>query len=144
MSVILDWGLNQHKKLFAKLRPIHMSGDETDDPVKKHPPKFRIVDARWQSLTLKTFLRTLDAFYRTTWAKPVGNRATSGNPPRRRIERPDGRCEDGVAPIGLWCNCYDSTWLESLRPHVRESLQIIDKDYNFSLPKVEVEAQSDA
>ena len=30
------------------------------------------------------------------------------------------------------------------RSHVRESLQIIDKDYNFSLPKVEVEAQSDA
>ncbi|TFK83037.1 hypothetical protein K466DRAFT_499232, partial [Polyporus arcularius HHB13444] len=133
VCVIVEFGLNEHKILFVKLRPIHMSGDETDGPVKTHPPTFRIVEARWQSLELKTFLRALDALYRETWAKPVGQRATSGNPPRHRVEKA-GRSEEGVAPVGLWRNCYDDTWLRSLRPHVRASLNIIDSDYKFTLP----------
>lgn len=126
-----------HKTLFSKLRPMHMSGDETDGPAKTHPPTFRIVEARWQSLELKTFLRMLDALYREIWAKPIGNRATSGNPPRHRVERRDGRSEDSVAPVRLWRNCYDAAWLKSLRPHVRNSLEIIDSDYNFAIPPPE-------
>ncbi|RDX40004.1 hypothetical protein OH76DRAFT_1366880, partial [Lentinus brumalis] len=126
--------LDQHKILFARLRPIHMSGDETDGPVKTHPVTFRIVEARWQSLELKTFLRILDALYRAVWAKPVGTRATSGNQPRVRVERVDGRTEDGVAPIGLWKNCYDDVWLASLRPHVRASLNIVQSNYKFNVP----------
>ncbi|KAI0753045.1 hypothetical protein C8Q80DRAFT_1097709, partial [Daedaleopsis nitida] len=126
--------LGEHRKLFSILRPIHMSGDETDGPVKEHPPRFRIVEARWQSLELKTFLRALDALYREIWAKPAGTRVTSGNAPRVRLERPDARIEDGIAPIGLWKNCYDHAWLRSLRPHVRESLKIINTDYAFTLP----------
>ncbi|RDX40339.1 hypothetical protein OH76DRAFT_1490365 [Lentinus brumalis] len=99
-------------RLFSLLRPIHMSGDETDGPVKTHPPTFRIVEARWQSFAFKTFLRTLDTLYRERWAHPVGDRATPG----------------------LWKNCYDKEWLASLRPHVRESLQIIDTNYDFTTP----------
>ncbi|KAH9847482.1 hypothetical protein C2E23DRAFT_741800 [Lenzites betulinus] len=132
--VILEFGLDQHKRLFSMLRPIHMSGDETDGTEKTHPPTFRIVEARWQSLALKLFFRALDALYRECWAKPAGERATSGNPPRIRIERADARTEDSLAPIGLWKNCYDPAWLKSLRPHVRESLKIIDKNYDFKLP----------
>ncbi|KAI9060537.1 hypothetical protein FKP32DRAFT_1577556, partial [Trametes sanguinea] len=133
--------LNQHKRLLSMLRPVHMSGDETDGPTKTHPPTFRIVEARWQSLTLKLFLRALDDLYREMWAKPVGDRATSGNPPRIRVQRPGGRVEEGIAPIGLWRNCYDRDWLKSLRPHVRESLNIIDEDYNFTLPKPRTSVQ---
>lgn len=116
------------------LRPVHMSGDETDGLEKTHPPTFRIVEARWQSLAFKLFLRLLDALYRENWATPVGDRATSGNPPRVRIEQEDGRSKDSLAPIGLWRNCYDPAWLKSLRPHVRASLKIIDADYDFTLP----------
>ncbi len=58
----------------------------------------------------------------------------SGNQLRVRLERTDGRTEDGVAPIGLWRNCYDSSWLKSLRPHVRKSLNAIKSDYRFTLP----------
>ncbi len=118
-----------------------MSGDETDGPEKVHPGTFRIVEARWQSLELKTFLRLLDVLYRLDWAKPIGIRATAGNQPRVRVERPDGRSEDGVAPIGLWQNCYDVAWLESLRPHVRRSLNIIESDYQFDIPALEMVVQ---
>ena len=132
---MVEFELDQHKTLFAKLSPIHMSGDETDGPVKSIPPTFRIVNAEWQSTELKVFMRTLDALYRERWAKPTGDRATPGNPPRFRVERPDGRTVDGVAPVGLWRNCYNLAWLKSLRPHVRQSLNIIPSDYNFSLPQ---------
>ena len=37
------------------------------------------------------------------------------------------------APIGLWRNCYNPVWLQSLKPHVLESLQIINSDYDFSV-----------
>ncbi|KAI0647293.1 hypothetical protein C8Q79DRAFT_925855 [Trametes meyenii] len=131
---ILQFKLNQHKCLFSMLRPIHMSGDETDGDKKVHPPRFRIVEARWQSLALKIFFRTLNMLYRECWATPVGERATCGNPPRVRVEHKDARVEDSLAPIGLWRNCYDRAWLESLRPHMRKSLQIIDSDYDFKLP----------
>lgn len=132
--VILTYKLNQHKRLFSMLRPIHMSGDETDGEEKTHPPTFRIVLARWQSLAFRLFLWALDVLYRECWAHPTGDRATSGNPPRIRVEREDAKSEDSLAPIGLWRNCYDQEWLKSLRPHVRASLKIIDKDYDFSLP----------
>ncbi|KAI0350457.1 hypothetical protein OH77DRAFT_1068694 [Trametes cingulata] len=117
-----------------RFRPAHMSGDETDGDEKSHPPVFRIVEARWQSLELKSFLRCLDRLYREHWAAPIGERATSGNPPRDRREHPDARVEDGVAPTGLCRNCYDRSWLESLKPHVRDSLHMINSDYDFSLP----------
>ena len=136
--VVVDFKLSEHKALFAKLRPIHMSGDETDGDEKSIPPTFRIINVRWMSRELRLFLRTLDALYRERWAKPIGNRATAGNAPRYRVERSNGRWEDGVAPIGLWRNCYDSAWLKSLRPHVRASLNIIDADYNFSLPQPKI------
>lgn len=42
--------------------------------------------------------------------------------------------EDGVAPIGLWWNCYDANWLKLLPPHVCKSLHLIKADYDFSLP----------
>ncbi|KAH9919204.1 uncharacterized protein BXZ73DRAFT_52640, partial [Epithele typhae] len=79
------------------------------------------------------FFWALDAIYRKHWAKPIGDCATPGNPPRLRVLTPKSRKEDGVAPCGLWRNCYDPEWLASLFPHVRDSLNIIDEDYNFSL-----------
>lgn len=109
-----------------------MSGDETDGDVKVHPPAYRIVEPRWQSLQLKTFLRALDTMYRERWAEPPVGRATSGNAPRLRIET-NARTEEGVAPIGLWRNCYDARWLGSLKAHVLRSLQVQEEDYDFSL-----------
>ena len=132
MATLAHHNLGEHVALFKRLRPCHMSGDETDGDVKVHPPTYRIVETRWQSLELKTFLRALDTMYREKWAAPPIGRATSGNAPRFRIEA-GSRIEDGVAPIGLWRNCYDKAWLASLKPHVLQSLKVRDEDYNFSL-----------
>ena len=109
-----------------------MSGDESDGPEKSHPASFRIVEARWQSLELKTFLRALDGMYREDWANPQLRRAVSGNPSRHRIEE-GARIEDGIAPRGLWRNCYDHVWLTTLKPYIRWSLHVIDEDYDFSI-----------
>lgn len=116
-----------------------MSADETAGEEKAHPPVYDIVEARWQSLELKTFLRALDRMYREDWASPIGERASSGSAPRVRRESLDPRVEDGIAPIGLWRNCYDAEWLASLQPHEIEHLDILDKDYDFSLRPIPVD-----
>ena len=110
-----------------------MSGDETAGPAKSHPPVYDIVEASWQSLAMKTYLRTIDAMSREDWASPVQSRAVSGNPPRHRREVPNPKVEVTPVPIGLWRNCYDEQFLASLRPHELERLEIIDAEYDFTL-----------
>ena len=113
-----------------------MSGDETDGSEKVSPPRYRILVKAWQSDVLKNFLRLLDQWYREDWAAPVGTRATPGNPPRTRVSYSDvernPKLDRTPAPIGLWRNCYSPVCLQSLKPHVLESLQIINSDYDFS------------
>lgn len=112
-----------------------MSGDETDEPKREHPQTFVVVKAPWQSHALRTFMRSLDLLYRKRWAKPTHVRATSGNPPRTRIDRPDGPSSDNsCVPLGLWRNCYDDEWLQTLSPHQLETLSIINQDYDFGNP----------
>ena len=109
-----------------------MSCDETDGSSKAHPPVFRIVAAQWQSDDLRNFLWVLDMFYREDWAHPIHGRASVGNPPRTRTFYEDGPSEEGSPPKGLWRNCYNPVWLESLKPYQRKELEIIEEDYDFS------------
>ena len=109
-----------------------MSADETDGE-RTTDTKYRIILARWQSRELRDFLWTLDAYYRQDWAHPPHTRAIGGNRPRQRILRA-GYAEDGIAPIGLWRNCYDQHWLESQLSHVIRELEIVDEDYDFTFP----------
>lgn len=133
LVVIRRHGYDRHLQLLMMLEPVNMSGDETDGPVKKHPPTFRIVIARWQSPQLRNFLWSLDTIYREDWANPVHRRASVGNPPRLRVLRDNGHDEDGVAPAGLWRNCYDERWLQGLRVNARTELEVMDEDYDFTL-----------
>ncbi|KAI1783090.1 hypothetical protein LXA43DRAFT_904308, partial [Ganoderma leucocontextum] len=124
-------GYTRHVRFFKLLEPVNMSGDETDGDAKTHPPKWRILLARWQSSELKNFLWEIDRMYREDWGHPPHKRATGGNPPRDRVHRPD--CyEEGIAPMGLWRNCYDETWLKAQAPHFVRELEIVDEDYNFT------------
>ena len=54
---------------------------------------------------------------------------------REHIDRLNGRIEDGHPPIGLWQNCYDELWLQSITPYRRRALKMINKDYPFEEPK---------
>ncbi|KAI0373842.1 hypothetical protein BV20DRAFT_936833, partial [Pilatotrama ljubarskyi] len=129
--------LERHAALFTKLKPVHMSSDEAAvegaNERQQHPRIFYIVEAAWQSMEFKTFVRTLDAMYIEDWKSPTADRLPGGNTPRVRVARQNARIEETVAPKGLWRNCYDATWLEKLKPHQRKRLNVIDKDYVFSL-----------
>ena len=122
------FGMRRHHLLFEMLLAQNMSADETDSSCRRAPKVFIIVRARWQSQAFMTFCWTLDDMYLEHRAtKTVG-----GNPPRRRIDKPNSRVEDGIAPIGLWRNCYDPEWLGRLPRYRLRELQIIDSDFDFS------------
>ncbi len=128
-------GLKDKLKLFTKLDNTHMSDDEYEKlgPTKRHPALFNSIRPIWRSQALGEFLHDLDDAHREDWAAPVGNRATPGNPPRTRVEA-EGRVGSGPVPRRLWRNCYDAEWLKKQRPHFVADLEIIDKDFDFSLP----------
>ena len=126
--VLVRRNYQQHRALFRLLEACNMSGDETDGAEKTHPPRWRIIIAKWQSRELRNFLWTLDRMYREDWAR----RRSGGNPPRERVLR-DGYEQEGVAPSGLWRNCYDKDWLATQPDYIVRELEIIDKDYNFTL-----------
>ncbi|KAJ8457003.1 hypothetical protein ONZ51_g11788 [Trametes cubensis] len=145
LTVILEMGLGRHLILFDRLLPQNMSGDETDGPRRVLPMTYRVVESRWQSVALKSFLRALDAMYREDWERPRhGQRAKGGNPPRTRLIRAGGPVEDGYAPVGLWRNCYDSEWLKNLPSYQRRALKIINADYDFDVTPEDDDMAADA
>ncbi|KAI1789370.1 hypothetical protein LXA43DRAFT_1062880 [Ganoderma leucocontextum] len=107
------YGLSQHVQLFLRLKPVHMSSDEAEDEESDRAGNYTIIKATWQSHPLKTFLHSLDNQY---------IKGTS-----------DARVLDSVAPIGLWRNCYNETWVQRQDAWVIRDLCIIDEDYDFSL-----------
>ncbi|KAI0711694.1 hypothetical protein C8Q76DRAFT_623107, partial [Earliella scabrosa] len=127
-------GMQRHAQLFNRLTAANMSDDETDGPAVKHPPVYRIILAEWQSEELRTFLWTLDRMWREYWERPYSRRRKSGNIPRQRVLRPNSRTEHGIAPRGLWKNCYNPAWLDKLRPYERRQLKIIEREYDFTIP----------
>ncbi|KAJ8457610.1 hypothetical protein ONZ51_g11431 [Trametes cubensis] len=138
LRVVAQTGLERHTLLFDRLTADNMSDDETDQPAYHWPTTYRIVESKWQSQELKTFLRGLDALYRQGWARSrtrvrLSNSNLDGAKPRIRIPQEGGPEADGVPPIGLWRNCYDEGWLRGLAAEQRNALDIVEEDYEFSL-----------
>ncbi|PIL24700.1 hypothetical protein GSI_12586 [Ganoderma sinense ZZ0214-1] len=120
-----------HVQMWLLLEPGNMDGDEPEGgQKKKFPVVFNILRPKWASQELCNYWWSLDAEYRTHYGNPTHERATRGNPPRDRV-LPENSVEDGVVPFGLWRNCYDQEWLESLQPHLRQELEIIAEDFDF-------------
>ncbi|TFK82794.1 hypothetical protein K466DRAFT_437721, partial [Polyporus arcularius HHB13444] len=133
-----DWV--QFDPLWDLLAACHMSADETDADSKlekAYPPRWWIIRAFWQGKALRKFFRKLDRHYRLDWASPVryGKKGKSGgNPPRLRMKNKNNPKVDlREVPVGLWRNCYNSAFLATLRPDELRRLQIIDKDFDFTL-----------
>ncbi|KAI0675880.1 hypothetical protein C8Q78DRAFT_963590, partial [Trametes maxima] len=126
--------LQHHYRLFNLLSVSSMSGDESDGTNLCGERTYRIVNARWQSASLRKFLRTLDALHREACLAPK-QRLGRWTYPIIRLETSGAQEEDGTPPVGLWRNCYDPAWLESLDVDRHYTLQIIDEDYDFAVPQ---------
>ncbi|KAL7281629.1 hypothetical protein ACG7TL_004946 [Trametes sanguinea] len=132
--VLLLCNMPQHLLLLNCMRPRHMSHDETNGPVEKYQAVYRIILAAWQSEELHQFLWMLDGLWREHWAKPDNQRRKAGNMPQKRVLHKDSKTEPGEAPIGLWRNCYDPQWIDTLRPYQRDRLEMMPSDYDFTIP----------
>ncbi|KAI1789522.1 hypothetical protein LXA43DRAFT_892733, partial [Ganoderma leucocontextum] len=121
----------KHSLLFTRLTASNMSDDESDGPRKVVPRKFRIIVAEWQSVELRQFLWEVDRLYRLNWSNTPKPRRRPGNTPRDRELKSDSKTEPGVAPPGLWRNCYDAEWLSKLNGYDRRKLAMVDSDYEF-------------
>ena len=83
--------------------------------------RYAIVREAWRSNELIIWLRLIDLL--ACGEKWDGrNVARQGNSRRLRVH--SSRLKDGVAMAGLPANCYDSHWLNSLKPHERELLNV--------------------
>lgn len=132
-----------------------MSGDETD-PDEPGPPKHcLVIQPHWRSADFTHFLRQLDEIHHENWRNPMAADSmdtssdeedggvhirkrgkpfrTSGNAPR--IRKVTDVREPGNVPRGLPRNCYDPTWLLKLRDWEKESLRIVDENYDFTIPR---------
>ncbi|KAI0055232.1 hypothetical protein BV25DRAFT_1815909, partial [Artomyces pyxidatus] len=138
-SCLSRLALEHHAKgVMAKLTRQAMSGDETDPETPGPPKGFRSRPIDWRSDALVNFLHTLDDIYRANWRSPVGKRATGGNPPRLRFHTGNLDPVQGIAPPGLERNFYNPAFIASLRSWQLRDLQIVDKDYDFSIPESEL------
>lgn len=119
-----------------------MSGDETET---RGPPKtYRILRPAWQSDELAEFLWRLDEIDREHWRSPVEQNSTAGNPLRIRLPPEVGKRSSNRAPSGLWRNCYHPDFIETLREWDLEALDVIDEDYDFSIPADELPTPANA
>ncbi len=133
LFVCIHFKYTRHQALLSMMAASNMSGDETDGEQVEHPPVYRIIIAAWQSHELRTLLWSLDAKYIDHWKSPPYQRRTSGNPVRVRRLHQTCRTVSGIAPIGLWRNCYNSEWLETLDEWEIELLEINEEEYDFAL-----------
>ncbi len=150
-------GWTQFDPLLDCLEPVNMSADEADvdkNGVKLYPPQYTIIENFWPSEKFTGLMRGFDKHHRADWAAPqrYGKKGkTGGNPPRLRHEGKGKKRKvaPGVAPIGLWRNCYNTAWLDTLDEEDLEKLQIIDEDFDLTLPEeppeeVDINMDSDA
>ncbi|KAI1785296.1 hypothetical protein LXA43DRAFT_900055 [Ganoderma leucocontextum] len=144
--VVATYGLFEHVRLFTKLDPVHMSSDEAESAEARRKGLYAIIEAEWQSEDFKTFVRSLNQCYLDDWDKGVGKRKC-GHPPRQRyVSASNPSIVDSVAPVGLWRNCYDLTWLRKQPEWIVRDLAIINEDYNFTIqwPKTVTVSEQEA
>lgn len=138
-------------ELLLELQPVHMSGDETDPEVSGPPKGWLIINPHWRSAEFTQFFTRLDEIHHENWRypslkpsrrkrnagqnKPPGYKErthhTQGAPPRTR--KRSAKHEDGHAPPFLYRNCYDAEWMETLPRWRKEAMQIVDRDYDFTI-----------
>ncbi|KAI1787166.1 hypothetical protein LXA43DRAFT_896726, partial [Ganoderma leucocontextum] len=128
---------NHFHDLFVKMSGANMSADETDQDdkgAKKCPTSYTITRASWMSFALRKVCRDLNKENIGSRNTSTGNLGPGGNGPRTRADATPPREADTRAPEGLWHNCYSAGWLACLREHEVRKLNIIDEDFDLSIP----------
>ncbi|KAF9231882.1 hypothetical protein BU15DRAFT_55657 [Melanogaster broomeanus] len=123
--------LKKHRKLLMTMKSRGMSSDESGEEDSGHR-QYRVITPVWRSAELTSLCILLDAERAQQWAPQIGHRHIRGNAPRERV-RPEPPIfnEDAMAPVGLPCNCYKSSWYDSLRPFEIKRLKG-KKEYDFA------------
>jgi hypothetical protein len=116
-------GLCRFIKPLTQMSCVVLSDDESDDESGTNLGQgcYTIVREAWHSNELIIWLRLINLL--ACGEKWDGhNVARQGNSRRLRVH--SSHLKDGVAVAGLPTNCYDSHWLNSLKPHERELLNV--------------------
>ena len=127
-----DGQLVAHNDLVQFMGSGPMSSDESD-PDESGPQKsFRRITPAWRSQELGDLLHSIDHTILLNRRPRVGHRAIRGQDPRQRKHTALIN-QASVALPKLPYNCYDATWLASLRPSESKLLDMkLDKRYDFS------------
>lgn len=127
-----DDQLIAHNELMQLMGSTAMSSDESDSDEPGPQRSFRRITPAWRSRELGDLLHSIDQTILMERRPRVGHRAIRGSEPRRRKHTTMVN-EASVAPPKLPYNCYNATWLASLRPGEKKLLQAqLDKRHNFS------------
>lgn len=132
---------NNHLDLLTRFSPVNHSEEETDvEPPRRRSRNscFHIIQSDWMSTELRAFLRKLDDEYIDEWETSPEKHSLGGSAPRERIVGNPPSSTLGTPVIGLWRNCYNRAWLQTLRPHRLRALKVINADYDFTIkPKTD-------
>lgn len=83
--------------------------------------RYAIVKETWRSEEMIIWLRLIDLL---ACGEKWDGRSVARQGNSRRLRVHSSRLKDGVAVEGLPENCYDSRWLDSLKPYERELLDV--------------------
>ena len=121
--------LQQHLPLINDLGTQVISSDESEDETRRTISYPRVYPA-WRSNQLAAILWQADDAAIANAEVTIGKQKKAGTQLRLR---PHSRKvnDQAAAPPGLFRNCYDASWLASLRLRQRKELRIQDKDYDF-------------
>ncbi|KAI0694481.1 hypothetical protein C8T65DRAFT_584992, partial [Cerioporus squamosus] len=128
----------EHKLLLSKFDPANHSEDETDveGPRRRsRANRFRIILSEWMSTGLRGLLRSFDEEYIDDWEMSPKKRRKGGSTPRERVIPTPLLSTLGTPAVGLWRNCYNEAWLQTLRPHDLRDLRIQPGTYDFNSHK---------
>ncbi|VDB94357.1 unnamed protein product [Peniophora sp. CBMAI 1063] len=125
----------EHIEFMASAGSQAVSSDESSDELVEGAlgqlqDKTTRISPVWRSIAFQEWQQSLDALVEHTSRPRSGTRQKPGAGSRhRQTSTRVNLC--AVAPRGLPRNCYEATWLAALDPGEKESLRVLDEDYDL-------------
>ncbi|KAI0313494.1 hypothetical protein OF83DRAFT_1037694, partial [Amylostereum chailletii] len=106
------------------------SGSDTDEGSARGRKTYVRITPIWRSRPFSNWMWSLDDIVLNQRMPRVGTRAVPGAEPRLRKQSTCVNME-AVAPPGLYRNCYDSAWVDSLLNYNKRNLHMVQLDYDL-------------